>query len=84
LGKEPAQVLIAWGAHQGFAVIPKSVTESRIKVNPPLLRCLGVGLIAAQSNFEDFELSDEDFEEINKVGRANYQRANAPCEYNPP
>jgi diketogulonate reductase-like aldo/keto reductase len=33
LGKEPAQVLIAWGAKQGFFVIPKSVTESRIKVS---------------------------------------------------
>ncbi|GFZ45807.1 Glycerol 2-dehydrogenase (NADP(+)) [Saitozyma sp. JCM 24511] len=67
LGKEPAQVLIAWGAKQGFFVIPKSVTESRIK-----------------SNFDDFELNDADFEEINKVGRATRSRANAPCEYNPP
>jgi hypothetical protein len=33
LGKEPAQVLIAWGAKNGFFVIPKSVTPSRIKVS---------------------------------------------------
>ncbi|WVQ78515.1 hypothetical protein IAT38_000601 [Cryptococcus sp. DSM 104549] len=64
--KEPAQVLIAWAAHQGFAVIPKSVTASRIK-----------------SNFQDFELSQEDFEEINAVGKANTTRANIPAEYNP-
>lgn len=33
LGKSPAQVLIAWVAHQGFCVIPKSVTPSRIAVS---------------------------------------------------
>jgi L-glyceraldehyde reductase len=38
LGKSPAQVLIAWCAHQGFCVIPKSVTPSRIAVSSTLLR----------------------------------------------
>nr|XP_031861147.1 uncharacterized protein CI109_003508 [Kwoniella shandongensis]KAA5528219.1 hypothetical protein CI109_003508 [Kwoniella shandongensis] len=66
LNKEPAQVLINWAAHQGFAVIPKSVTPARIK-----------------TNFEDFELDEKDFEEINKVGKANYARANIPAEYDP-
>ncbi|WVQ98969.1 hypothetical protein IAU59_006101 [Kwoniella sp. CBS 9459] len=66
LGKEPAQVLIAWVAKQGFAVIPKSVTPSRIK-----------------SNFEDFELSDADFEAINKIGQANQVRSNIPFVYSP-
>ncbi|OCF36407.1 oxidoreductase [Kwoniella heveanensis BCC8398] len=66
LGKEPAQVLIAWVAKQGFAVIPKSVTPSRIK-----------------SNFDDFELSDSDFEAINKIGQANQVRSNIPFVYNP-
>lgn len=66
LGKEPAQVLIAWGAKNGFAVIPKSVTPSRIA-----------------SNFETFELSDADFEELNTWGRANRVRSNTPNEYNP-
>ena len=33
LGKEPAQVLIAWATKNGFAVIPKSVTPSRIAVS---------------------------------------------------
>jgi L-glyceraldehyde reductase len=41
-------------------------------------------VLTTQSNFDDFELSDADFEEINKVGRATRSRANAPCEYNPP
>ncbi|ODN83423.1 hypothetical protein L202_01565 [Cryptococcus amylolentus CBS 6039] len=66
LKKDPAQVLIAWGAYQGFSVIPKSVTASRIK-----------------SNFEDFELPEEDFEAINKIGKANYARGNAPADYDP-
>ncbi|OCF55903.1 oxidoreductase [Kwoniella mangroviensis CBS 10435] len=34
-----------------------------------------------KSNFEDFELSDADFEEINKVGLANQVRSNIPYEY---
>ncbi|KAI9639292.1 aldehyde reductase I [Dioszegia hungarica] len=66
LGKEPAQVLIAWGAKNGFFLIPKSVTPSRIK-----------------SNFEDFELSQENFEEINAFGKANTVRSNTPSEYEP-
>ena len=33
IGKTPAQVLIAWVAYQGFSVIPKSVTPSRIQVS---------------------------------------------------
>ena len=33
LGVTPAQVLIAWGAHRGYSVIPKSVQEERIISN---------------------------------------------------
>ncbi|KAJ4385558.1 hypothetical protein N0V93_009987 [Gnomoniopsis smithogilvyi] len=32
-GKSPQQVLLAWGLSKGFSVLPKSVTESRIKAN---------------------------------------------------
>jgi len=33
LNANPAQVLIAWCAHRGYSVIPKSVQESRIISN---------------------------------------------------
>jgi len=66
MGKTPAQILIAWCAHQGFIVLTKSVTPERI-----------------QANFQDIEISDEDFETISAWGRANYSRANAPFEYTP-
>jgi L-glyceraldehyde reductase len=42
LNKEPAQVLIAWVVHQGFCVIPKSVTPARIKVSLFSLSALAV------------------------------------------
>lgn len=32
-GKTPQQVLLVWGLKRGTSVIPKSVTESRIKGN---------------------------------------------------
>jgi L-glyceraldehyde reductase len=33
LGATPAQVLVAWGAHRGWTVIPKSVQNARIESN---------------------------------------------------
>ena len=33
LGKTPQQVLLKWGVHKGWSVIPKSVTKSRIDAN---------------------------------------------------
>jgi len=33
LNATPAQVLVAWGAHRGYSVIPKSVQEQRIISN---------------------------------------------------
>src|SRR5262249_44470929 len=33
LGKQPAQVLISWAVQRGTAVLPKSVTPSRIEAN---------------------------------------------------
>nr|GAT56144.1 predicted protein [Mycena chlorophos] len=68
LGVSPAQVLIAWGIRRGFAIIPKSVHESRII-----------------SNFQQVELSDEDFEEITAIGRGKDKevRYNIPYAYEP-
>jgi alcohol dehydrogenase (NADP+) len=50
----PAQILIAWSAQRGNAVIPKSVTSSRIEEN-----------IKAQG----IQLTDSQMEEIEKVDR---------------
>ncbi|KAJ7595483.1 NADP-dependent oxidoreductase domain-containing protein [Mycena floridula] len=33
IGATPAQVLVAWGAHRGYSVIPKSVQKERIESN---------------------------------------------------
>ncbi|KAH8657194.1 NADP-dependent oxidoreductase domain-containing protein [Tricladium varicosporioides] len=33
LGQDPGQVLVSWGVQTGHVVLPKSVTESRIKSN---------------------------------------------------
>ena len=36
-----------------------------------------------QANFEDFELSEEDFEAISAAGRAHPVRGNVPAQYTP-
>jgi L-glyceraldehyde reductase len=33
LNRQPAQLLISWAVQRGTAVLPKSITESRIKDN---------------------------------------------------
>lgn len=48
--KTPAQILIRWGLQQGFVVLPKSVTKSRIEEN---------------TNVYDFELDKQDLETLN-------------------
>jgi diketogulonate reductase-like aldo/keto reductase len=52
--KTPAQVIIRWVLGRGIVVIPKSITPSRI-----------------QENFQvfDFELSDQEMEQINNLNR---------------
>lgn len=79
LNKDRAQVLIAWVAKRGFAVINKSVTESRIKV---CRRRCGL-LLISQSNFQDFELNQEDFDTITAWGEKNQCRAHIPCKLKP-
>jgi len=32
-GRTPQQVMLVWGINKGWSVIPKSVTEARIKSN---------------------------------------------------
>jgi len=64
-----AQVLIAWGIRRGYAVLPKSANEARIK-----------------SNFELIELSDEEFEAVNKATEGKHTRLVNPkgmFGYNP-
>ena len=48
-GKSAAQVILRWGYQRGFINIPKSITKSRIEENAQIF---------------DFELSDEDFNEM--------------------
>ena len=47
-----AQILIAWGLKRGYAVLPKSSNEERIRGNAQLV-----------------ELSEEDFEGVNRVSK---------------
>lgn len=50
-------MLIAWGIKRGYAVLPKSSNEGRIKGNAVLV-----------------ELSDGDFEEVNRVAEGRWSR----------
>lgn len=51
-GKTPQQVLLHWNLHKGRSVIPKSVTESRIKANFEL---------------DGWSLTDEEVEKISAI-----------------
>jgi len=53
-GKTVSQVLLNWGLRKGWSVIPKTVTESRVKEN---MGCLG------------WELEDEDVQKISALTR---------------
>lgn len=64
---DPAQVLIAWGVKRGYSVIPKSVTESRIKSNFDQL----------ELKDDDYEKVTSLYNELGKV------RFNIPYTYAP-
>ncbi|SPO29448.1 related to GCY1 - galactose-induced protein of aldo/keto reductase family [Ustilago trichophora] len=64
---DPAQVLIAWGVKRGYSVIPKSVTESRIKSNFEQI----------ELKDEDYEKVTSLYNELGKV------RFNVPFTYAP-
>lgn len=65
-GKTPAQVVLRWHLQNNSIVIPKSVTPSRIEEN---------------FNVFDFELSESDMAEINKLDR-NQRKGPKPSEFN--
>ncbi|KAJ1023175.1 hypothetical protein NDA16_003328 [Ustilago loliicola] len=64
---DPAQVLIAWGVKRGYSVIPKSVTDSRIKSNFDQI----------ELKDEDYETVTSLYKELGKV------RFNIPYTYTP-
>lgn len=53
-GKSFAQIMLRWCIQQGFVVLPKSVTPSRIKENAEIF---------------DFELDDEDMQKLTSLDR---------------
>ncbi|XP_023933268.1 aldose reductase-like [Lingula anatina] len=57
VGKSPAQVVLRWGIQRGYAVIPKTVSEERMKENLQIF---------------DFELSDEDMKTVSSYNH-NYR-----------
>ena len=59
-GKTPAQLILRWNIQSGVAVIPKSVTPSRIRQNFDIF---------------DFEISDSDMNRINACNKnkGNFQ-----------
>jgi L-glyceraldehyde reductase len=81
LGKDPAALLISWAVQRGTAVLPKSVTSSRIESNfqgtvSPLLPSF---LYRERLIVLDFIIPEPEFEALNKLDRN--QRYNFPFRW---
>lgn len=68
LNADPAQVLIAWGRHRGYSVIPKSVTPSRIESNFKQIKL----------NDEDYQTVTDTIK-----NHGGHHRFNIPVNYSP-
>ena len=55
LGKSPAQIALRWGLQMGHSVLPKTVTEARMKENFDIL---------------DWSIPDDLFEQLSKIEQA--------------
>ena len=85
LNATPAQVLIAWGAKRGYSVIPKSVTPCTLSLSAVYtLTWLNLSRTARiESNFQQVEISDEDYEKLCDLGRKKRRRYNIKTTYPP-
>lgn len=79
LNKDPAQVLISWAVQRGSAVLPKSVTSSRIESNFQGICEINVSVFAVLMPAIDFVIPDAEFEAINKLDRN--ERYNYPFRW---
>ncbi len=65
-GKSPAQTILRWHTQNGFAVIPKSANEGRIKEN---------------LNIFDFTLTEEEMAAMNALTKKNIRVGDDPLTY---
>ena len=84
----PAQDLIAWGAKRGYSVIPKSVTPGAHFPSPLSSPCAWPHCSRDRaerivSNFQQIELTDEEYEKLSDLGRKTPKRFNVKTTYPP-
>lgn len=80
LGKDPAAVLISWAVQRGTAVLPKSVTPSRIGSNFQGMNPMDIPIFPPRRLIQsDFVIPDAEFETLNKLDRN--QRYNYPFRW---
>ena len=65
-GKSPAQTILRWHTQNGFAVIPKSANEDRIREN---------------FNIFDFTLSQQEMQAMNELTQKNVRVGDDPLTY---